>query len=88
MKSNTTTMTVKGQVTVPVAIRRKLGLMPSDRLRVREVKGSVVLQKDDYWVQYEQLQKKVQSHRKTRGITPLSVEEIEKLRDQSWSAKA
>ena len=36
-----TTMTQKGQVTIPVAIRRKLGLKPRDRVRF-EFEGDVV----------------------------------------------
>lgn len=87
MNKLTTTMTIKGQVTVPVEIRQKLGLRPSDTLHVRAVKGSVVLEKDAYWQEFARLQKKVQKHRKVKGITPLSVREIETLRDQTWGSK-
>jgi AbrB family looped-hinge helix DNA binding protein len=82
-----TTMTTKGQVTVPAEIRRKLGLTPSDRLRVKEVNGKVVLEKDDYWAEFERLQKKIQKHRKSKGIMPLSLKEIEAMRGQAWSSK-
>ncbi|MFO0970781.1 MAG: AbrB/MazE/SpoVT family DNA-binding domain-containing protein [Candidatus Saccharimonadales bacterium] len=88
MKTFSTTITSKGQVTVPVTIRRKLGISTSDRLRVKEVKGQIILEKDDYWVEFERLQKKVQKHRKERGIAPLLVEEIEQLRDQAWKDRA
>lgn len=88
MKTFTTTITSKGQVTVPASIRKKLGISPSDRLRVKEVKGRVVLEKDNYWAEFERLQQKVQKHRKEKGITPLSIEEIEILRDQAWSERS
>ncbi len=88
MKTFNTTITSKGQVTVPAAIRKKLGISPSDRLKVKEVKGQIILEKDDYWVEFERLQKKVQKHRKERRIAPLLVEEIEQLRDQAWKDRA
>ena len=87
MNSFTTTMTTKGQVTVPVEVRRELGLNPSDTVHVRAEKGRVVMEKDDYWQEFARLQEKVQKHRKTKGITPLSVRDIEALRDQAWGDK-
>lgn len=87
MNSFTTTMTSKGQVTVPVEVRRELGFHPSDTVRVRAEKGRVVMEKNDYWQEFARLQKKVQKHRKAKGITSLSVREIEALRDQAWGSK-
>ena len=37
-------VTTKGQVTVPVHIRRKLGLKPGDRVHFREERGRVYLE--------------------------------------------
>ncbi len=71
-------------MTVPAKIRKSLGLMPSDRLHVKEFKGQIILEKDDYWSEFDRLQVKVQNHRNKKGITPLSIEEIENLRDQVW----
>lgn len=87
MNKFTTTITVKGQVTVPAQIRHKLGLNPSDRLRVHESKGQIILEKDDYWAEFDRLQKKVQSHRSKKGVMPLTIEEIKSLRDASWGDK-
>jgi AbrB family looped-hinge helix DNA binding protein len=88
MNAFTTTMTTKGQVTVPAEIRHKLGLRPSDKLKIREEKGRVVLEKDDYWAEYERLQKKVQAHALRKGIAPLSDDEIRSLRNQAWRGNA
>jgi AbrB family looped-hinge helix DNA binding protein len=36
-------MTVKGQVTIPVALRERLGLRPGDKLRFEEEGGRILL---------------------------------------------
>ena len=41
----TTTITVKGQVTVPVRLRRMLGLKPGDRVRLSADGGRVYIEK-------------------------------------------
>ena len=40
-----TKMTVKGQVTIPKAVRDKIGLNPGDTLEIRETQGVYTLQK-------------------------------------------
>ena len=40
-------LTVKGQVTVPVRIRSRLGLKPGDRVHFREEKGRVFIERDN-----------------------------------------
>ncbi len=85
MNKLTTTVTIKGQVTVPAAIRRKLGIHTSDTLHIREERGKIILEKDDYWSEFERLQEKVQKHRKKKGITPLTDAEIDALRSDAWS---
>ena len=84
MNTFITSITSKGQVTVPVEIRRKLGIDTADKLRVKEVNGTVVFEKDDYWADFAKLQKKVQKHREDNNIEPLSDNEITNLRGQSW----
>ncbi|MDR0284097.1 MAG: AbrB/MazE/SpoVT family DNA-binding domain-containing protein [Propionibacteriaceae bacterium] len=37
------TITAKGQVTLPAELRRKLGLRPGARVAIREVQGTVVI---------------------------------------------
>jgi AbrB family looped-hinge helix DNA binding protein len=88
MNTFITSITSKGQVTVPAEIRRKLGIATADKLRVKEVNGVVVLEKDDYWADFEKIQKKVQKHRNDNDVQPLSDEEITDLRGQSWQKKA
>lgn len=40
-------LTSKGQVTVPVKIRRSLGLSPGDRVKFIEEKGKFFIQRDN-----------------------------------------
>jgi len=43
--SETTTVTQKGQVTIPVAVRRQLGLKPRDRVVFESTDGTVTIRK-------------------------------------------
>jgi AbrB family looped-hinge helix DNA binding protein len=43
MQEHLTTVTQKGQVTIPLAIRQLLGIKPSDRVRFRVTEGRVEL---------------------------------------------
>jgi AbrB family looped-hinge helix DNA binding protein len=43
----TSTMTVKGQVTIPLEIRRRLGVKPGDRIRFRELDAGVVIDRQE-----------------------------------------
>ena len=40
------TITSKGQITVPVAIRRSLGVKPGDKLRFEQAEGGIRLVRD------------------------------------------
>ncbi len=41
-----TTMTIKGQITIPKAIRVSLGLQPGDRIEFSAVEGGFLLQRE------------------------------------------
>ena len=41
------TVTVKGQVTIPREIRHRLGVKPGDRVRFREFEKQVVIERQD-----------------------------------------
>lgn len=41
------TVTVKGQVTIPQEIRRRLGVKAGDRVRFREMESGVVIERQD-----------------------------------------
>lgn len=41
------TVTVKGQVTIPQEIRNRLGVKPGDRVRFRELDAGVLIERQD-----------------------------------------
>ena len=41
------TVTIKGQVTIPQQIRHRLGVKPGDRVRFRELENGVVIERQD-----------------------------------------
>ena len=41
------TVTIKGQVTIPSEIRHRLGVKPGDRVRFRELESGVVIERQD-----------------------------------------
>ena len=73
-----TTMTSKGQVTVPADIRRKLGLKPGESVRFKLVQNNrVVIEKNDWKQRLDELHKKTAEHLKKHNIKPLSDEELD-----------
>ena len=43
----TSTVTTKGQVTIPLEIRNRLGVKPGDRVRFRELEAGVVIDRQE-----------------------------------------
>ena len=41
------TVTTKGQITIPQEIRHRLGVKPGDRVRFRELENGVVIERQD-----------------------------------------
>lgn len=73
-----TTLTSKGQITIPVAIRRKLGLRTGETVRFALTKNNqVIIEKDDWKHGLSQLHKEVAAHLKKRNIKPLTDEELD-----------
>jgi AbrB family looped-hinge helix DNA binding protein len=71
----TTKMTRKGQVTIPVDIREKLGLKEGDRFVVREVDGKVVLENAR-----ESLQNAIEAIRlHANTLPPLTPDEMDEV---------
>jgi len=58
---NTRTITSKGQVTVPIAIRKKLGLRKGDKVEFVEEKGRTMIRRaqadDDPFAKYQGIMK-------------------------------
>jgi AbrB family looped-hinge helix DNA binding protein len=62
------TMTEKGQITVPVEIRRSLGLMPGKKLNISQNGDEIVIQKPAVLEEVRQLLKAEMKGKGTSGV--------------------
>lgn len=81
-------MTSKGQVTIPVAIRRKLGLKPGQSVRFSVSGESVKLEAQDWRKELEALGARVRAHMAARGLKPLTDDQLRQAREQAWQDAA
>lgn len=82
--NKSTTITQKGQVTIPVDVRRHLQLTPGESVRFRVLKNKqVVLEKNDWEKRFGKLQKQIADHLKKHQIPVLSDAKLQKLIDES-----
>ena len=77
------TMTSKGQVTIPVEIRRKLGLRPGQVVSF-DLSGDTVKIEQPQWRQeLAVLHERVREHMRRKGLKPLSDDELREARLQA-----
>jgi AbrB family looped-hinge helix DNA binding protein len=76
--SFTTTLTSKGQMTIPVAFRRRLGVIPGESMSVRMQGNKVIVEKNDWRRSLHRLQADNRAYLNKRGIKPLSDEDLDK----------
>jgi AbrB family looped-hinge helix DNA binding protein len=76
--SYSTTLTQKGQMTLPAAYRKRLGVEPGERVMITIEGDRVVIQKDDYQQKLSDLRAKAQKHLQAKGMHGLSIEEIKR----------
>ena len=69
-------MNSKGQVTVPVDIREKLGLVPNDEIEFKVVKGGVLLRKSG---RPSGRGRALIEHMRGRGTVRLTTDEVLRL---------
>jgi antitoxin PrlF len=66
----TTTVTVKGQVTLPKKVREAAGIKPGDRVDVRATAaGGVIIEKPKAMSDYEAKLRAIAKRRTIRGMT-------------------
>lgn len=77
-------LTSKGQVTVPVKIRRRLGLKPGEPVRFRlTTANQVIIEKNTWKDDLAKLHNEVADQLKKRGIKPLNDEELDQVINRS-----
>ena len=76
--THSTTVTSKGQVTIPAEFRRSLGLKTGETVRFKLAKDNqIVIEKNDWEQQLAKLHVKVAAHLKKYHIKPLTDEELD-----------
>lgn len=78
-----TTLTSKGQMTLPVSFRRKLGVNPGDQVLVELRGNEVVVQKNNWLENLKKIQAENQSYLKSHNIKPLGDEELDQAIDHA-----
>lgn len=79
-----TTLTSKGQITIPVEIRRSLGLKTGESVRFKLGRDNeAILQKNDWKQGFDELHKKVAAHLKKRNLKPLADDKLEEAINRS-----
>lgn len=87
MKTHST-ITTKGQVTIPNEIRRKLGVKPGQTVYFELQDNKVFIKTNDWQKQLKNLSKKVASHMKKKGLQSPSIKELEKARENYWKSQS
>jgi len=72
-----TTLTSKGQMTLPAPFRKKLGLRPGEEVLVELRGNEVVIQKNNWLENLRRIQEQNRAQMKKRGIKPLTDEELD-----------
>ena len=81
-------MTSKGQITVPVAIRKQLGLRPGEQIGI-ELKGNTAVVKANDWQQgLAAVRAEIAAQLKARHHKPLSDRELDEAIDQAGEVAA
>jgi len=71
-------MTRKGQVTIPVKIRRSMNIKPGESINFKvEEDNKIIIEKNDWKSRLEELHKETAAHLNKHNIKPLSDEELD-----------
>ncbi len=76
-----TTLTSKGQMTLPAAFRKKLGLKPGEQVLVEMRGDEVIIQKNNWFENLRKVQQENRAAMKQQGIKPFSDEALDKAID-------
>lgn len=82
-----TTISSKGQITLPAKIRRDLHVRPGDRLKVVKKGQFISITADTYEEELGELRKKAEAHMKANGTWGTPWEEVKKQADEAKLAE-
>ncbi len=87
----TTTVTSKGQITLPVKVRRELNIKTGDRVSVTKKGKDYIIQPDMYEEELAALRKRIEKHLKANGKWGVPFEvaraEADKVRVEEYRKK-
>lgn len=83
--NNTATISSKGQITLPVKIRRSLNLDSGDRIKITKKGQKIIIAPDTYEEKLADLRARTAKHLKDNKIKPLKTEDLDKTINQAWS---
>jgi len=72
-----TTLTSKGQMTLPAPFRKKLGLKPGEQVLVEMRGNEVIIQKNNWLENLHRVQEENRAYLKKKGIKPLTDKELD-----------
>ena len=72
-----TTLTSKGQMTLPAPFRKKLGLKPGEQVLIEMRGKEVIIQKDNWQESLQRVQEQNRAYLKKKGIKPLTDTELD-----------
>jgi AbrB family looped-hinge helix DNA binding protein len=79
----TTTMTSKGQITVPAPIRKKLGLQPGTAIDIKLRGNTAIVEANDWKKGLAEWGDWMEAYRKKHNIKPLSDSGLRKLKEEA-----
>ena len=82
-----TTVTVKGQVTIPKDVREAAGIRPGDRVKMRATANGVLIEKPKAMGEYEANLRALAKRRLIRGTTTDEIMEMSRGETVSWPPK-
>lgn len=77
MQTYTTTLTSKGQMTMPAAFRKMMGVKPGEKVRVTFKAGKTIVEKDNWLADLRKTQARNRDYMKKNGIKPLNDQELD-----------
>ena len=84
-----TTMTSKGQITVPAPIRKKLGLQPGSSINIKLKGNTAVVELNDWQKGLAEVRAEITAHMKKHGIKPPKTDEdFRHIREKAHEAAA
>lgn len=83
----TTTVTIKGQVTIPKSVRDAAGIRPGDRVKMRATANGVLIEKPKAMGDYEAGLRALAKRRVIRGVTTDEIMEMSRGESPIWPPK-